>query len=114
MNQELINQIINQMETLSLESVRLTQELKALQDTIGTTTKKKKSNPLRNPIQVLFTKNNPYNIGDGVVITNSHRRQKGISGVVTHVSKKQVKFTSPYGQEYSRAFKNVRPSNQQE
>ena len=96
MNQELINQIIKQLETLSLESVRLTQELKA------------------NPIQVIFTKDNPYNIGDGFVITNSYRRQKVISGVVTHVSKKQVKFTSPSGQEYSRGFKNVRPSDQQE
>ena len=37
--QELINQIINQLENLSLESMRLTQELKALQDTTGTTTK---------------------------------------------------------------------------
>ena len=77
MNQELINQIINQLETLSLESVRLTQELKALQDTTGSTTKKKKSKPLKNPIQVLFTKDNPYNIGDGVVITNSYQRQIG-------------------------------------
>ena len=99
MNQELINQIINQLENLSLESVRLTQELKALQDTTGKTTKKKKINPLKNTIQVLFTKDIPYNIGDGVAITNSYRRQKGISGVVTHVSKKQVKFTSPSGQE---------------
>ena len=72
MNQEMINQIINQLETLSLESVRLAQELKSLHDTTGTTTKKKKSNPLRNPIQVIFTKDNPYNIGDGVVITNSY------------------------------------------
>ena len=47
MNQELIDQIINQLETLSLESVRLTQELKALQDTTGTTTKKKKNNPIK-------------------------------------------------------------------
>ena len=111
MNQELINQIINQLETLSLESMRLTKELKALQDTTGTTTKKEEKNPIKNPIQVIFTKDNPYNIGDGVVITNRYQGQKGISGVVTHVSKKQVKFTSPYGQEYSRAFKNVRPSN---
>ena len=36
MNQELINQIIKQLETLSLESVRLTQEMKALQETTGT------------------------------------------------------------------------------
>ena len=40
MNQELINQIIKQLETLSLESVRLNQELKALQETTGTTYKK--------------------------------------------------------------------------
>ena len=59
MNQELINQIIDQLETLSLESVRLAQDLKALQDTTGTTNKKKKSNPIKNPIQVLFTKDNP-------------------------------------------------------
>ena len=42
MNQELINQIIKQLETLSLESVRLTQDLKALQETTGNITKKKK------------------------------------------------------------------------
>ena len=110
MNQEKkqvqINQIINQLETLSLETVRLTEELKALQGTTGTT-KRKKGNPLCNPIQVLFTNDNPYNIGDEVEITNSYRGQKGISGIVTHVSKKQVKLTSPAGQEYSRAFKNV-------
>ena len=40
MNQELINQIIKQLDNLSLESVRLTQELKALQETTGTITKK--------------------------------------------------------------------------
>ena len=40
MNQELINQIIKQLETLSLESVRLTQELKSLQETTGTINKK--------------------------------------------------------------------------
>ena len=40
MNQELINQIIKQLETLSLESVRLTQELKALQETTSTINKK--------------------------------------------------------------------------
>ena len=56
MNQELINQIIKQLETLSLEYVRLIQELKALQDTIGITTNKKKHNPIKNPIQVIFTK----------------------------------------------------------
>jgi hypothetical protein len=104
MNQEeKINQIVNQLETLSLESVRLTKELKALQAT------KKDRIPTRraNPIQVIFTNNNPYNIGDEVEITNNYRRQKGIIGVVTHASKKQVKFTSASGQEYSRAFKNV-------
>ena len=42
MNQELINQIIKQLETLSLESMRLTQELKAIQETTGTITKRKK------------------------------------------------------------------------
>ena len=36
MNQELINQTIKQLETLSLETVRLTQEMKALQETTGT------------------------------------------------------------------------------
>ena len=40
MNQELINQIIKQLETLSLESVRLAQELKALQETTGTINKR--------------------------------------------------------------------------
>ena len=105
--EEQINQIINQLETLSLESVRLTKELKALQATTGTTETKKRIPLRRNPIQVLFTKDNPYNIGDEVEITNNYRRQKGISGVVTHVSKKQVKFTSPSGQEYTRSFKNV-------
>ena len=40
MNQKLINQIIKQLDTLSLESVHLTQELKALQETTGTITKK--------------------------------------------------------------------------
>ena len=74
MNQELINQIIKQLETLSLESVRLTQELKALQEMTGTITKKKKNNPF-----------NWY----------------------------PQKFTSPSGQEHSRDFKNVRPSDQQ-
>ena len=47
MNQELINLIIKQLETLSLESVRLTQELKALQETTGTITKKEKNNPFK-------------------------------------------------------------------
>ena len=74
MNQELINQIIKQLETLSLESVRLTQELKALQETTGTITKKKKNNPFKWYSQ---------------------------------------KYTSPSGQEHSRNFKNVRPSDQQ-
>ena len=110
MNQEKkqvqINQIISQLETLSLESVRLAKELKALQGATGTT-KRKKGNSLRNPIQVLFTNNNLYKIGDEVKITNSYRGQKGISGIVTHVSKKQVKHTSPSGQEHSKAFKNV-------
>ena len=99
-----INQIINQLETLSLESVRLTKELKALQGATGTT-KRKKGNPLRNLIQVHFTNENPYKIRDEVEITNSYRGQKGISGIITNVSKKQVKFISPSGQEYSRAFK---------
>ena len=40
MNQELINQIIKQLETLSLESLRLTQEPKALQKTTGNIIKK--------------------------------------------------------------------------
>ena len=47
MNQELINQIIKQLETLSLESVRLTQELKALKETTGTIIKKEKNNPFK-------------------------------------------------------------------
>ena len=40
MNQELINQIIKQLETLSLESVRLTQYLKTLQETTSTIKKR--------------------------------------------------------------------------
>ena len=40
MNQELINQIIKLLETLSLESVRLAQELKALQEMTGTINKR--------------------------------------------------------------------------
>ena len=40
MNQELINQIIKQLDPLSLEYMRLTQELKALQETTGTINKK--------------------------------------------------------------------------
>ena len=108
MNQEeKINQIVDQLETLSLESVRLTKELKALQVTAGNTKKKNKVTPRANPIQVKYSRDNPYNIGDEVEITNSYRRQKGITGVITHVSRKQVKFTSALGQEYSRAFKNV-------
>ena len=52
MNQELMNQIIKQLETPSLESVRLTQELKALQETTGTINKREE----KYPIQVIFTK----------------------------------------------------------
>jgi len=105
--EEKINQIIDQLETLSLESVRLTKELKALQVTTSNTKKKAKVTTRANPIQVKYSRDNPYNIGDEVEITNNYRRQKGITGVITHVSRKQVKLTSVSGQEYSRAFKNV-------
>ena len=40
MDQELINQTIKQLETLSLESVRLSQELKTLQEKAGTINKR--------------------------------------------------------------------------
>jgi len=81
-----IKSLIDQLETLSLESVRITREIKVLQEH----TKKNKAK--KNTIQILlFTNDNPFKVGEEVAITNNYlQQQKGETGVITDVTKRQV------------------------
>ena len=93
-----IKSLINQLEIFSLESLRITREIKVLQEETKIT---KISN---NNLQILFKKDNPFKIGDKVAVTN-----KGMTGVITDISKKQVTLqNTTTGTVYKRSYKNVR------
>jgi len=79
-----IKSLIDQLEILSLESLRITREIKVLQE------EKKKPKTSNNTLQILFKKDNPFKIGEEVAITNNYLQQKGKTGVITNISKKQV------------------------
>jgi hypothetical protein len=98
-----IKSLIDQLETLSLESLRITREIKVLQE------EEKTSKLSNNNLQILFKRDNPFKIGDEVVITNNYLQQRGKKGVITNTSKRQVTIhNTNTGTVYKRAYKNVR------
>ena len=93
------------MLEISLESLRITREIKVLQE------EKKKPKTSNNTLQILFKKDNPFKIGDEVAITNNYLQQKGTTGVITNISKKQVTLqNNRTGTAYTRSYKNERSS----
>ena len=98
-----LKNLINQLEMLSLKSVRITREIKALQEHL------KKYKMKKNTIQVLLTKDNPFKIGEEVATTSNYLQQKGKSGIKTDVTRIQVTLKDQNsGLTYTISFKNVR------
>ena len=98
-----IKSLIDQLEILSLKSLRITREIKVLKE------EKKKPKTSNNTLQILFKKDNPFKIGDEVAISNNSLQQKGTTGVINNISKKQVTLqNNRTGTAYTISYKSVR------
>ena len=69
---------------------------------------KKKPKTSNNTLQILFKKDNPFKIGEEVAITNNSLQQKGKTGVITYISKKQVTLqNNRTGTAYTQSYKII-------
>ena len=118
--------LINRLEDLTLEATDIVQrlrdirqvpqqqvvatevvEIRSLQDVTMEPTEPQRAVA----IAILETdiNNNPYKIGDRVVITNRRNgTRRGTSGVVIRVTVHQVIIRDALGKEYRRKFTNIR------
>lgn len=92
----------------------LTEDLRVLtlQFTRGTTRINNRLVRLTN--QLNNTEPNTFRVGDTVEITNNYRGNRGVQGIVTKVTKKQVTLREQRGNNtafHTRSYKNVRVIN---
>lgn len=102
-DEDRITEIINKLEDLSIETTRLTQELRTLTQ-----------RPARRPAQRPFvpppqlpTNEHDYKAGDKVEITNNYQWKKGTKGIVTRVSYTQVTLRDDKGAFHTRKHTNI-------
>jgi hypothetical protein len=89
-----ITDILNKLNSLTLESSILANELRALRDEhTGTTS---------------TATTNDFKEGDKVTITNFYKGKKGTKGVVTRVTKKQVTIKDEAGKTHIRKLTNIK------
>jgi hypothetical protein len=112
-----IKDIVNRLDSLTLEANTLTSELKELltEDTTqnikdAPTYKSENRNETRKQRQRgnQVTKLNNFEIGNRVYITNKYRGKQGIEGKITYVTTNQVTLTDEAGKKYVRKYTNVR------
>ena len=93
-NEQQIANLIQRIDSLTLEANGLTRELQELTRQRETT-------------------NNELEEGDTVVITNNYLGQRGTTGVVTNVTSKEVTLrNTETGRRYTRKKSNVRRTQQ--
>jgi hypothetical protein len=95
------NNIINQLEALSLETNELLRELRETQPherrTVANTT----------PVQTR-TPPHDFAVGDRVVIANNYRRQRNTQGTVVYVTLQQITLIDAQGNRHTRKPTNLR------
>ena len=99
-HQDKIKDLVNKLETLTIETRQLTQELKRLQE--NTTNLSINTNTQE------AADSNPYKIGDRVIITNSYRGKKGTRGSIIATTTSLVTLIDHNGKEYKRKHTNVK------
>jgi hypothetical protein len=108
-----IKDIVNRLDSLTLEANTLTRELLTKDKTQSSTNAPtSKSADINEPKQRQrgdgVTKLNNFEIGDRVHITNKYRGKQGIKGKVTYVSMNQVTLKDDAGKKYVRKYTNVK------
>ena len=93
-----IDKIINELESLSLQTNTLTHELKRLRQQ-----DRQESPPTSNPKY-----DHDFNEGDCIVIKNAYLGKEGIEGKVSYVTRTQVTLQDDSGRFHTRKFTNVR------
>jgi ATP-dependent exoDNAse (exonuclease V) alpha subunit len=95
-NRSRISDIIDRLNALTLEANALICELRVLTSP-GEPGDRKKDPSVNN-----------FKKGDQVIITNNYRGQRGTTGVITHVTEKQVTLEDGRGKKFTRKFTNVK------
>jgi hypothetical protein len=108
-----ITEIVNRLDSLTLEANTLTRELKTLreeeEDTTGTTRAHAATNNNEDETNKKKGANlHGFKKGDRVRITNIYRGQRGTEGTVTYVTKSQVTLRDDTGRLHTRKFTNIR------
>jgi ATP-dependent exoDNAse (exonuclease V) alpha subunit len=94
-----ISDIINRLESLTLEANGLVQQLQEL--------RKPDNDPGRKEKDKNESPSNDFKEGEKVIITNNYRGKRGTIGTVTHTTKKQVTLEDDSGKSYIRKYTNV-------
>jgi hypothetical protein len=97
--QQRIDDIIDELASLSLRTSNLTSELKRLQQIGRQGHRAKPTNPRYD---------HDFKEGDLVVITNSYLGRKGTKGKVSYVTKTQVTLQDSSGKFHTRRFTNIK------
>jgi hypothetical protein len=95
--QQHIDEIINELTSLSLRTNTLTHELKRLRQQ-----DRQESPPTSNPKY-----DHDFNEGDRIVIKNAYLGKKGTEGKVSYVTRTQVTLQDDSGRFHTRKFTNV-------
>jgi preprotein translocase subunit YajC len=95
-NRARLSDIIGRLDALTLEANALTRELRVLTSP-GEPGDRKKDPSVNN-----------FKKGDQVIITNNYRGQGGTTGIITHVTAKQVTLEDGRGMKFTRKFTNVK------
>jgi hypothetical protein len=115
-----ITDIVNRLDSLTLEANALTRELKELRDTNITSTtaahpripvntdQGSETEPRHRGGRSDVNKLNYFEIGDKVYITNNYRRRQGTQGTVVHVTTNQVTLRDENGKSHTRKYTNVK------
>ena len=108
-----ITEIVNRLDSLTLEANTLTRELKTLREAEEDTTGTTRAHAATNNNEDETNKKKGANLhgfkkGDRVRITNIYRGQRGTEGTVTYVTKSQVTLRDDTGRLHTRKFTNIR------
>lgn len=108
-NDERVQEIIDRLQDLAIESVNLTDELRRI--TRAPPTARHPSPPPPppppEPQPRARTNAHSYVVGDYVVITNNYKWKRGTRGIVTHVSPTQVTLLDEQGETHTRKHTNI-------
>jgi ATP-dependent exoDNAse (exonuclease V) alpha subunit len=108
-NEKRISEIVDKLQSLTLEANVLANELSELRtqgDVKPLHSEKRDDDTKKKQIH-----DHGFKKGDKVVITNGYRGKKGTTGTVTHTTKTQVTLRDESRKTYIRKYTNVSKTN---